>query len=132
MSYETYKWVHIFCALCLFLAIGALLLWNKDKGEKLKKGLMALHGLSAFFLFVSGFGLIARLRLHSFPIWVNIKLFIWLVLALVLPLLLFKKPRYVFRQFCVSPKWDKAGIWFIVILCALSAVLLAVLKPFMG
>ena len=132
MSYETYKWLHIFSALCLFLAIGVLLsrYGGSDHKSGNKTGVMILHGLSVLVLFVSGFGLIARLQLHPFPVWALMKLVIWTVLALVVPLLLLRKPKLIFRKFCISPKYDKIGIWFIVIFSGLSAVLLAVLKPF--
>ena len=130
MSYETYKWLHIFSALCLFLAIGFLLARANNKDDKAgsSKKIMILHGLSVLVLLVSGFGLIARLQLHSFPPWVNIKIMMWVVLALLVPLALRLSRKKYFTKFCISTKYDKMGIWFIVLVSGLLAVYMGVLK----
>lgn len=115
MSYETYKIIHFFSIIALFLSIGALLTTSGNK--KQKKWIMSLHGLATLSLLVSGFGLIARLKMSSFPLWLNLKLCIWLILSVLIPVL-------------VSRKMSKKGICLLVFLSGLGAVCLAVLKPF--
>ncbi len=113
MSYTVYKLIHLFAILALFLAIGALLAYSGNK--KHKKKIMILHGLSSLILFVSGFGLIARLKLHSFPLWLNLKLGIWLVLSVLVPIL-------------ISRKTNKGWIYLLVFASGFSAVYLVLFK----
>ena len=117
MSYETYKLIHLFAIISLFLSIGALLVYSGNNNKKLKKKIMILHGLAGLILFVSGFGLIARLKMHSFPMWVNLKLGIWIILSVLVPILVSKK---------VNKKWT----WLLVFVSGFSAIYLVVFKPF--
>lgn len=114
MSYEIYKLIHFFAIISLFLAIGALLTFSG--GKKQKKGIMILHGLSVLVLLVSGFGLVARLKMHSFPLWLWIKLGIWIVLSILIPILVARK---------VNKRW----LWLLVFAGGLGATCLAVFKP---
>ena len=116
MSYEIYKLIHFFAIISLFLALGALLTYSNSGDRRHKKRIMALHGLSALILFVSGFGLIARLKMHSFPLWLNLKLLIWLILSVLIPVL-------VSRNII-----NKKGIWFLVFASGLMAIWLVVFK----
>jgi len=79
---------------------------------------MILHGLAGLVLFVSGFGLIARLKMPSFPLWIYLKLGIWIILAILILVL-------------VSRKVDKKWIWLLVFMSGFGAVFLAVFKPFL-
>ena len=114
MSYEVYKFIHFITILFLFLSLGALLAYSGNKAYK--KKIMILHGLSALILLVSGFGLMARLKLHSFPLWLNFKLLIWLILSVLIPILISKN--------IISKK----VIWFLVFAGAFLAVGMAVFK----
>ena len=126
MSYEFYKLIHFFSIISLFLSLGALLTFSetveKLKGKIRKAGLgnkkkiMVLHGISLLFLLISGFGLIARLQLHSFPLWVILKLCIWFILGVLIPVMIGRG---------VHKKWS----WLIILVSAFVAIFLAVLKP---
>ncbi len=97
MSYTFYKILHLLSVLALFLALGGRL-FSHSENTLYKKRLMMLHGVAAFLLLVSGFGLLARLGMfHNLPAWAWGKIAIWLVLGLGLPLLLKKKktPAYI-------------------------------------
>ncbi len=59
MSYEFYKILHIMSLFLLFISLGILVIYPKY----LKPLLLSLHGLSVLILFVSGFGLIAKMKL---------------------------------------------------------------------
>ena len=114
MSYEIYKLIHFFAIISLFLSIGALLVYSGNK--KQKKGIMILHGLAVLALLVSGFGLIARLKMHSLPLWIWLKLSIWIILGILIPILIAKK---------INKKW----VWLLVFISGLGAIYLGVLKP---
>ncbi len=112
MSYETYKLIHFFSIISLFLSLGALLVCSGNK-----KKIMTLHGLALLVLLVSGFGLMARLKMFTFPFWVILKLCIWFILGVLIPVMISRK---------VNKKWS----WLIVFVGGFGAVWLAVLKPF--
>jgi len=115
VSYETYKILHFIGILSLFLALGALL---THQSRTQKKKIMMLHGAATFLLFVSGFGLLARLNiLHFLPTWSLLKVLLWLILGILVPVLL---------SFQFSKKW----IWITVWVCGLLSVVLAVTKAF--
>ena len=59
MSYEFYKILHFISLFSLFISLGILVVYPKQ----LKALALSLHGLSTLILFVSGFGLIAKLKL---------------------------------------------------------------------
>ena len=116
MSYTVYKLLHLLAVISLFLAIGALLSYSRSGGSrKHKKNIMILHGLAALVLFISGFGLIARLKLHSFPLWLNLKIGLWLILSVLIPLL-------------ISRTSNKKWIYLLVLASGFSAVYLALFK----
>ena len=115
MSYEIYKLIHFFAIISLFLSIGAFLAYSGNK--KQKKQIMALHGLAALILFISGFGLIARLKMSSFPLWLILKMCIWIILSVLIPIL-------------ISKKMNKKWICLLVFASGLGAICLAVFKPF--
>ncbi len=84
MSYEFYKWLHIVGFVAVFLGLAAywgLSVAGSTQIHKYRKSLALVHGLGLLVALVSGFGLIARLGLHQFPIWIYLKLVIWLSLG---------------------------------------------------
>ena len=116
MSYETYKILHLIGVFSLFLALGALLIQGNNK--QTKKNLMMLHGIAVLILFVTGFGLLARLDIfRDIPTWAILKIGIWLILGIVIPILL-------------SLKFNKTWLWLIVWFSGLSSVFLAITKMF--
>ncbi len=120
MSYEFYKIVHLIGIFLLLFTTGGLVIGIHNKGDKnfpAYKKLAAGQGISLLLLLIAGFGLMARLNLSPLPLWVILKLVIWLLFAFSLTLL--KK----------NPKNLLPTIGLISFL-ALSAILLAILKPF--
>ena len=59
MSYEFYKILHTLSLFSLFISLGILIVYPKY----LKSIVLSVHGLSVLVLFVSGFGLIAKLKI---------------------------------------------------------------------
>ena len=98
MSYAFYKIIHLSSLFIFTFSLGVIwLFYNKkfkvyalDQVKQFKRNLMIFHSLSLFFIFVSGFALIAKLKIpFSWPLWVYIKISIWMILGMT-PLLLKK------------------------------------------
>ena len=90
MSYEFYKVLHLISLVSLFLSLGMLITGPKS----FKKLTLSLHGLALLFLFISGFGLIAKLHIplkFLSPFWFWQKMLVWLVLAGLTPFFVNKK-----------------------------------------
>jgi len=85
MSYEFYKIIHLLGISLVVMALGGILLFTINGGTKVtnsfRKGAMMTHGIGLLLVLVGGFGLLARLGIHSVPVWAAIKLVIWLLLG---------------------------------------------------
>lgn len=93
MPYTTYKILHILCLLLTASFLSVSFLCNyKEKWVKI------LSGIFSFLILVSGFGLLARLGFShgevDWPLWVKIKLGIWLVIAVGAPILSKRLTKY--------------------------------------
>lgn len=83
LSYEVYKVLHLSFIVLFFSLLGAQLLTD----FKQKWGKITL-GVASFFILVSGMGLMARLQIghgEPWPTWIFIKLAIWLILTVSVP-----------------------------------------------
>lgn len=90
IPYETYKVLHILGVIFLFLSLGAYLMLASNKMEKGRKLAGITHGIAALIILLGGFGLLARLEfisISSWPLWIWIKLAIWLILAVIIVLI---------------------------------------------
>jgi heme A synthase len=118
MSYETYRIVHIFGVILLFVSLGTLTAVGASTDSRLRKLAAIAHGVALALILVAGFGLLARLKMFgAFPVWVWFKLGIWLVLAAaVAPM----------RR---KPEWA-VWLWLSLPLVGGFAAWLAVTKPF--
>lgn len=89
MSIEVYKSLHVVGLALLMVSAGISLATPKDAPQRVG---MIFHGVGLIVLFVAGFGLLSRMGLsapHDWPVWLWVKLGIWLV-AGVLPVLVRK------------------------------------------
>ena len=81
MSLQTYHYLHIVGLILVFIGFGGLL-----SSEGARKA-MKWHGIGLVISLVSGFGMLAKMGIMSaMPVWVWIKIALWLVLGF-LPLL---------------------------------------------
>lgn len=96
MPYEVYKIIHVVGIMILFLSLGALFFTAFNKitlDKKQKRPWLIMHGISMFFILLGGFGLLARLGIiNGFPVWVWLKLAIWVFYGALIALLI-KKPQ---------------------------------------
>ncbi|MCG6948110.1 MAG: hypothetical protein LJE93_04230 [Acidobacteria bacterium] len=118
MSYEFYRVLHIFGIVLLFVSLGALAAIGGSTDRRLRKYAAIIHGVAVAVILTAGFGLLARLEMFGgFPLWIWIKLGIWLVLVMaVLPLR--RKPELAPWLFLAFPVLGGIAAW------------LAVYKPF--
>ena len=124
MSYQFYKILHLMGLLSLFMgaAFIVILAATKQLHQRSLKALSyTLHGIGATLVFVSGFGMAARLQIFGdIPGWMYQKILIWVLITL--GIVFFKRLR--------AP-WVHSGI---LLLLAYSAIHLALFKalPFLS
>jgi hypothetical protein len=86
MSYPAFKVIHILGVLFVFVSLGALMFASREGVERGGGRKLAgmTHGIALLLVLVAGFGTLAGLGLSNpgtWPMWVWIKLTIWLVLG---------------------------------------------------
>lgn len=86
LSHATYKVIHLLGIFLLFSGLGGLWAAAATSSETIRNTTrrlaMAAHGAAMLLILVAGFGMMARLQIsHSWPLWIWIKLMIWLLLA---------------------------------------------------
>ncbi len=86
MDYATYKIIHLIGIAALALSVGGML-----AGGGNRKLFSILQGVALLVMLVSGFGLLAKLKL-GFPHFAMVKAFLWVVIG-GMPVIL--------RRFCV-------------------------------
>ena len=115
MEYEVYKFIHIVSIIVFFGVMGASVLAGKyQKHEKI------VVGLSSFFILFGGMGLVARIGIDHgslWPTWLLVKVFMWLLLAILVPLIAKRLPASL-KSF------------YLMIILASVAVYVAINKPF--
>ena len=90
IPYAAYKVLHLIGVMFLLLSLGAYLMLSINKSERGRKLAAMTHGISVLIILVAGFGLLARLGFFGavgWPLWVWIKLVIWLILAVIIALI---------------------------------------------
>jgi hypothetical protein len=119
MSYEIYKILHLLGLTLVVLSLGGILMHTINGGAKttnaFRKGAMISHGVGLLCLLVAGFGMLARLGIHSMPGWVIGKIVIWLVLGALVGL--------SYRQNLARK------LWFAIPALVVIAAALAIIKP---
>lgn len=113
MSYEFYHFFHLAAILSLFLALGSLLANSNNRNQKRK--LMIVHGIAGLIIFVTGFGLIARLGIQMTSSWIIGKLGIWILLGIFVPM-------------CISRNILKKRLWALTLISGVCAVWLVIYK----
>ena len=89
ISYQAYKFFHLFGGFLMVVSLGAICALTIAAGgeaanatwTRARKLAGALHGVALLIILVAGFGVLARLDLGGIPVWVWVKLGIWLVLG---------------------------------------------------
>ncbi|MCB1229091.1 MAG: hypothetical protein KDN19_02430 [Verrucomicrobiae bacterium] len=84
MSPEFYKIIHVIGILCLFAGIGGFLTYGNQQAPRVKM-VAILHGVGLILILISGFGMVAKYG-YGFPVWVILKVILWLGLGSLLGL----------------------------------------------
>ena len=116
--------IHLFGIFLVLMALGGAALNAMNLGSRAsdsgRKWVAITHGIGLLIALVGGFGLLARLGIShgaDWPLWVWIKLGIWLVFG-AMTALIGRNPRH-------------AGLfWALIPVLAVSAAYLAINKPF--
>lgn len=91
LSYETYKITHLFFIM-LFISLAAVSLWYGGRNKMLSM----VIGIATLLILVSGMGLVATLGFkhgEPWPLWIKIKMALWLLVAVLVPLIQKKFPK---------------------------------------
>lgn len=107
-----YKLLHLAGVMAVFMGLGISL--PPETAFRKQGGLF--HGIGLLVILVAGFGLIAKLK-YGFPLWVILKLVIWLALG-ALPVLGKKKVLPI------------AAVWVLALVLGVGAAYLGIYKPF--
>lgn len=120
MSPTFYYFLHFAGVMCLLLGMGAILGMGEDR-KHINKFVGIFHGIGVLLLLVSGFGLVAKLQTVAtgFPVWLIIKLVLWICLSMIMIL--------AKRKIC-TPK----ATAILALVLALTAAAMCVFKPFVG
>lgn len=116
IPYEMYKVLHLISVMLLFLCFGGLAIYVAGGGTPAanpnRRLVTALHGTAAFLVLLGGFGLLARLGLVQgrFPLWVWIKLAVWVVLGFAV-LLPYRRPALARPLFLLYPVLGGLAAW---------------------
>jgi len=90
IPYEAYKVIHVIGVMLLLLSLGGYLMLSANPSAGGRKLAAITHGISVLIILVAGFGLLARLGFFGsggWPLWVWVKLLIWLILAVIIVLI---------------------------------------------
>ena len=116
LSYEFYKTLHLISLIFFFGTLGASFYHDKTP-----KHLKIILGVSTFFILVAGMGLLAKLGIgHGglWPGWAYGKLVLWLLLAILGPVLVKRV------------KNKKILAFNLLMLLGCLGIIIAVWKPF--
>ena len=111
-----FTFLHIAGALCLILGIGAILGMGEDR-KHVNKFVGIFHGVGLLLLIGAGMMIIPKGG--GFPVWLILKLVLWIALAMIMIL--------AKRKICTPKATAILGL-----ILALCAVALCLFKPFTG
>lgn len=119
MSKDVYEVLHFVGLALVLLALGGVVTHVANGGTKqsntFRKTVMISHGVGLLLLLVGGFGMLAKLGIHGVPLWVGIKLVVWLILGALVGVI-YKKPSAA------------KSFWFLIPVLVLIATLAALTK----
>lgn len=123
MSYTFYKILHVAGALLLFMSLGGALvraIQPRPEHDKSRALIAASHGVALLILLVAGFGAAGKggFFANGFPIWIGLKMGIWLLLGGLLGAIN-RKPAMA------------KPLWALVAIVGAAAGYIAIAKPFL-
>ena len=96
MPLEFYLVTHLVGVFMILLALGGIALHMINGGSRAyasRRFISIIHGLGLLVSFVAGFGMLAKLGIMgALPLWVILKLVIWLILGGI-PVAFYRTPK---------------------------------------
>lgn len=111
MSYIFYRYIHL-----IFLVLVLSGLTANYFLPKPNKWVRNFTIVSSLIFMISGFGLVAKLHL-GWPLWVNLKLAVWAIIAIFSPVFISRLPQF------------KIHFYLFFIFMFLVAITLVVFRP---
>jgi hypothetical protein len=119
MQFEVYKILHILGLLMIFSSLGGVYVYVANGGTKasnnLRKKIAMFHGIGGLLVLVSGFGMLAKLGIIGMPLWVILKLIIWVSIGALL-FIGYRSPSNAYQ------------LWVLTIALGTLAAILAIYK----
>lgn len=116
MPFEAYIVIHLIGVIMVFMAFGALVFHQLSHPKEIlphRRLIMMTHGFGLLIVLVGGFGLLHKLGLEgSWPLWVWLKITIWIILGGGVAFVL-RKPRFAMLN------------WYLLMVLFACAALLA-------
>ena len=114
-SHAAYKVIHILSIFLLVGGLGGLWAMAATASEASRRGtrklILATHGTAMFLILFAGFGMLAKLGISgSWPLWVWIKVGIWVLLG-ALPVLLRRGEKPAAALFYLAPILGAIAAW---------------------
>ena len=97
MSYQVYKMIHII-SIVIFFSLFAAAAYS---GESTKKNKI-LTGIALFFVLLGGMGLKKFAAPGEWPLWLNLKMVIWLVVGAAGHVIIKRFPAHAIKAFWAS------------------------------
>lgn len=97
MSYQFYKMMHII-SIVVFFSLFAVGAYSQASTKKNK----IISGLMLFIILVGGMGLKKFAAPGVWPLWLNIKMVIWLVVGVGSSIVVKRFPKYAVKAFWLS------------------------------
>lgn len=107
MSYQFYKIIHI-VSIVVFFSLFAVAAYTGENSKKNK----IITGITLFLILLGGMGLKKFAAPGEWPLWLNIKMFIWLLVGGAGHMLVKRLPKYAVM-----------GFWFSIVLLVLASYL---------
>ena len=112
---QIFYFIHFAGLASLFLGMGAILGMGEDR-KHINKFVGIFHGIGILLILIGGFGLLGVMK-TGFPIWIIIKLAMWVALSMIMIL--------AKRKIC-TPK----ATAILALILGLVAIAMCVFKPF--
>ncbi len=100
MSYEFYKMMHII-SIVIFFAMFAVAAYTKESSKVNK----IITGIMLLLIMVAGMGLKKFAAPGNWPLWLNLKMGIWLVVGGLGHVIIKKCPQFAVKSF-----WGSVGL----------------------
>lgn len=117
MSPAFYKVLHLLAVIYVFFAYGALTMLGAEGIDaelraKLRRPVVMIHGIAMLVIFVSAFGLMAKLGIMggAWPAWIYGKLALWLVVGAAVALAR-RRPDLARRWYVLLPLLGGVGAY---------------------